>query len=39
MKSLRLEGEKVIKDIRNLFKLKKELNYAASKNKSKLFRL
>ena len=39
MKSLSLEGEKIIKDIRNLFKLKKELNYAASKNVSKLFRL
>ena len=39
MKSLRLEGEKVIKDIRNLFKLKKELNYTATKHVRKLFKL
>ena len=39
MKSLSLEGEKIIKDIRNLFKLKKELNYTATKYVRKLFKL
>ena len=39
MKSLSLEGEKVIKDIRNLFKLKNELNYTATKYVRKLFKL
>ena len=38
MGSLRLEEENIIKDIRNLFKLKKELNYTAIKDISNLFR-
>ena len=32
MESLRLEEENIIKDIRNLFRLKKELNYTAIKD-------
>ena len=32
MESLSLEGENIIKDIRNLFKLKKELNYTSIKD-------
>ena len=37
MESPRLEGEKLIKDIRNLFRLKKELNYTAIKDIRNLF--
>ena len=33
------EEEKIIKDIRNLFRLKKELNYTAVKDIRNLFRL
>ena len=32
MESLRLEEENIIKDIRNIFRLKKELNYTALKD-------
>ena len=39
MESLRLTEENVIKDIRNLFGLQKELNYTEIKNIRKLFRL
>ena len=39
MESLSLEEEKIIKDIRNLFRLKKELNYNAIKDIKNLFRL
>ena len=39
MKSSNLEEEKMIKDIRNLFRLKKEPNYPAIKNIRILFRL
>ena len=35
---LRLEDEKIIKDIRNLFRLKKEQNYTAIKDIRNLFR-
>ena len=38
MESLSLEEEKITKDIRNLFRLKKELNCTAVKNIRKLFR-
>ena len=38
MESLILEEEIIIKDIRNLFRLKKEQNYTASKGKGNLFR-
>ena len=31
MKNPRLEEEKIIKDIRNMFRLKKELNYTANR--------
>ena len=34
MRNLRPEEEKIIKDIRNLFKLKQELNYTAIKDES-----
>ena len=34
MGNLRPEEEKIIKDIRNLFKLKQELNYTAIKDES-----
>ena len=37
--SLSLEEENIIKDIRNLFRLKKELNYIAIKDTKILFRL
>ena len=37
--SLSLEEENIIKDIRNLFRLKKELNYTAIKDTKILFRL
>ena len=36
---LSLEKENIIKDIRNIFKLKKELNYRAIKDIRNLFRL
>ena len=39
MESLSLEEENIIKDIRNLFRLKKELNYTAIKGIRNLFRL
>ena len=35
---LGLKDESIIKDIRNLFKLKKEPNYTTIKDKRKLFR-
>ena len=35
---LSFEGENIIKDIRNLFRLKKEQNYTAIKNIRNLFR-
>ena len=38
MESLSLEEENIIKDIRNLFRLKKELNYTAMKDIRNLFR-
>ena len=38
MENLRLEEEKTIKDIRNLFRLKKELNHTAIKDIINLFR-
>ena len=37
MENPRSEEEKIIKDIRNLFRLKKELNYAAVKDIKKPF--
>ena len=39
MENPRLEEEKIHKDIRKLFRLKKELNYAAVKDIRNLFRL
>ena len=39
MESLSLEEENIIKDIRNLFRLKKEQNYTAIKDIRNLFRL
>ena len=39
MGSLTLEEENIIKDIRNLFRLKKELDYTAIKDIRNLFRL
>ena len=39
MENLRPEEEKIIKGIRNLFRLKKELNYTAIKDIRNLFRL
>ena len=39
MKNRRPEEENIIKDIRNLFKLKKELNYTSLKDICTLFRL
>ena len=39
MESLSLEEESIVKDIRNLFRLKKELNYTAIKDVRILFRL
>ena len=38
MESLSLEEENIIKDIRNLFRLKKEQNYTAVKDIRNLFR-
>ena len=37
MESLSLEEENIIKDIRNIFRLKKGLNYAAIKDVRHLF--
>ena len=37
MESLSLEGENIIKYIRNIFKLKKELNYSPIKDTINLF--
>ena len=37
MENLKPEGEKIVKDIRNLFRLKKELNYNAIKDVRNLF--
>ena len=39
MESLSFEEENIIKDKRNLFRLKKELNYSAIKDIRNLFRL
>ena len=39
IKNLRLKEEKIIKDIRNLFRLKKEQNETAIKDIRNLFRL
>ena len=39
MESLSLEEENIIKDIKNLFSLKKELNYAVIKDMRNLFKL
>ena len=39
MKNPRPEEEKIIENIRNLFRLKKELNYTAIKDIRNLFRL
>ena len=39
MENLRSEEEKIIKDIRSLFRLKKELNDTAIKDIRNLFRL
>ena len=39
MDSLNLEEQKIIKDVKNLFTLKKELNYTAIKDIRNLFRL
>ena len=39
IKNLSPEEENIIKDIRNLFRLKKELSYTAIKNIRDLFRL
>ena len=38
MESLNLEVENIIKDIKNLFRLEKELNYTAIKNIRNVFR-
>ena len=39
MKSLSIEEENIIKDISNIFREKKELNFTAIKDKRNLFRL
>ena len=39
MESLSLEEENIFKDIRNLFRLKKELNYTPIKSVRNIFRL
>ena len=39
MESSSLEEKKIIKDIRNLFRLEKEINYTAIKDKRNIFRL
>ena len=39
VESLSLQEQKIIKDIKNLFRLKKELNYTAINNKRNHFRL
>ena len=38
MENLNLEKENIIKDVRNLFRLKKEQKYTASKGIKSLFR-
>ena len=38
MRNLRAEGENIIKDTRNIFRLKKLLNYTANKDIINLFR-
>ena len=38
MKNLRPQEENIIKDIKNIFRLKKELNYTAIKDTRNLFR-
>ena len=38
MRNLRSEKENIIKDIRNIFRLKEELNYTAIKDIRNLFR-
>ena len=38
MEGLSLEEENIIKDIRNLFRLKKEQNYTANRDIRNLFR-
>ena len=38
MKNPRFEEGKIIKDVRNLFKKKKKMNYIANQNKINLFR-
>ena len=37
MENPRSEKENIIKDLRNIFRLKKELNYTANKDKKKSF--
>ena len=39
MKNLSLEEENIVKDVRDLLRLKKELNYTEIKGISNLFRL
>ena len=39
MENLKSEEENIIKDIRNLFRLRKELNCTASKDRRNHFRL
>ena len=39
MENPRSEKENIIKDLRNIFRLKKELNYTANKDIKNLFRL
>ena len=39
MESSSLEGENTIQDVRNLFRLKKEIDYTTVKDKKSLFRL
>ena len=39
MESVSLEEKNIIKDIRNLFRLKRELNYTTMKHIRNLFRL
>ena len=38
MKNPRFEEGKIIKDVRNLFSLKEEMNYIANQKKKNLFR-
>ena len=39
IKNAKFEKKNIVKDIRNLFKLRKELNYTAIKGIKNLFRL